>query len=285
MKVCIPTDEVDLNPFNALKLIASLGLKHIELRGIFGDRLPDGEPRQIEKLIADIRSAGFEVAALSPGLFKVPHTSEEMIRKHLDKRLPDSIDLALKLETSKIIVFGFVGDPTKPWDRMRLVNLLNSAARKAEDSGCVLVLENEPICLIDTAVSAASVIKEVNMDSLKANWDPCNAKTRGEDAVPTGFDAIQPYIVHVHLKDFRLGVEHKRILRVGDLSIEDDRSKDYVPLGEGIVGIPQVLAALVKTRYDQFISLETHIRDREYGARASVAAAKKLMMQLRIPFE
>jgi len=146
-------------------------------------------------------------------------------------------------------------------------------------------LEHEPICLIDTAASAASIIREVNMDSLKANWDPCNAKLRDEDAVPTGFDAIRPYIVHVHLKDYRLGVKYERALKASDLSIEGDRSDKFVPLGEGIVGIPQVLEALAKTNYDRFISLETHIKNKEYGAQASVAAAKKLMTQLSIPFE
>lgn len=284
MKVCIPTDEVDGNPYKALELITSLGLTHIELRGIFGDRLPDGDPTEVRKLIEALRSTSFDVAALSPGVFKVPYTDAEATRRHLDRRLPDSLRLARELDTSTIIVFGLVGDPAQPWDRQRLVRLLRSAAQKAEGSGCVLALENEPICLIDTAASAASIIAEVDMESLKANWDPSNAKLRGEDAIPTGFDAIRPYIVHVHLKDLLPGVEHKRPSGA-TLSIEADRSDKYVPLGEGVLGIPQVLASLARMNYDRFISLETHIAAKEWGARASVAAARKLMAQLKIPFE
>ncbi|MEM2905399.1 MAG: sugar phosphate isomerase/epimerase [Candidatus Bathyarchaeia archaeon] len=286
MKVCIPTDEVDANPIKALELITSLGLSYIELRGIYGERLPDGDPAQVRSFLEELRSTSFEVAALSPGVFKVPHTDRQEVRRHLEKRLPDSLDLARKLDTSTIIVFGLVGDPAEPWDRRWLVELLRSAAGRAEDSGCVLALENEPICLVDTASSAASIIAEVDRESLKANWDPSNAKLRGEDAVPTGFEAIRPYITHVHLKDYLPWVEHKRPAAAGGtLSIEADRSDRYVPLGEGIVGIRQVLQALAEMGYSRFTSLETHIAAKEWGARASVAAARKLMAELRIPFE
>jgi len=286
LKVGIPTDEVDPDPAKALELIASLGLRHVELRGIYGQRLPDGDPARIRGLIEELRSTSFDVAALSPGVFKVPATDMELIRRHLERRLPDSLSLARELDTSTIVIFGLVGDPAEPWDRRGLVELLRSAARKAEDSGCVLALENEPICLIDTAVSTASIIAEVDRQSLRANWDPSNAKLRGEDAVPTGFNAIRPYIVHVHLKDYLPGVEHKRPGAGGStLSIEADRSDRYVPLGEGIVGIRRVLSSLAEMGYDRFISLETHIAEKQPGARASVAAARKLMAELKIPFE
>jgi sugar phosphate isomerase/epimerase len=286
LKVSIPTDEVDQDPIKALELIASLGLRHIELRGIYGRRLPDGDPVQIRNFIDELRTTTFDVAALSPGIFKVLHRDRRAVREHLEKRLPDSLNLARELDTSTIIIFGLVGNPKEPWDRRGLVELLSSAAKRAEDSGCILALENEPICLIDTAASAASIIAEVNMESLRANWDPSNAKLRGEEAVPEGFEAIRPYIVHVHLKDYLPGLKHKpRSEGEETLSIEADRSDRYVPLGEGIVGIREVLQALSGMNYNRFVSLETHIADKEWGARASVAAARKLMAELNIPFE
>lgn len=286
MKVCIPTDEVNLDPFKALELIESLGLRHIELRGIYGKRLPDGDPAQIKKFVDELRTTNFDVAALSPGVFKVPHTDTQAVKWHLQKRLPESLDLARELDTSTIIIFGLVGNPAEPWDRKRLVDLLRSASKRAEDSGCILALENEPICLIDTAASAASIIAEVGMESLRANWDPSNAKLRGEEAVPRGFEAIRPYVIHVHLKDFLPGLKHKpRAAGEEALSIEADRSDRYVPLGEGIVGIRDVLLSLSQMGYERFVSLETHISDKEWGARASVAAARKLMEELKIPFE
>lgn len=286
MRVSIPTDEIDQDPFIALDVIGSLGLRHVELRGVFGSRLPDGDPVQVRRLIEELKSTRLDVAALSPGVFKVSYADGEAVTRHLEKRLPDSLKLARELDTPTVVVFSLIGDPAESWDRPRLVQLLRAACGKAEDSGCVLALENEPICFLDTAVSIASMVAEVNMESLRANWDPSNAKLRGEDAVPTGFDAIRPYIVHVHLKDYVPGVEHRRPSEAAaTLSIEADRSDKYVPIGEGIVGVRQVLDSLAKIPYSGFISLETHITDKERGARDSVAAAMKLMAELSIRFE
>src|SRR4051794_19145285 len=126
MNVSIVTDEVSSDPETALEIIASWGVKHVELRGIGDQRYPrisEYWEYRLPQLLDEFR---LQVAAISPGLFQVEPpgrprrpmafsrgadmriaqaelAAEARRDEHINKLLPASIEAALKLGARSII--------------------------------------------------------------------------------------------------------------------------------------------------------------------------------------
>ncbi|MCS7119921.1 MAG: sugar phosphate isomerase/epimerase family protein [Nitrososphaerota archaeon] len=245
MKVSIITDEISSDPETAIELASDWGIRHFEIRGLLGKRVPDVEPQLIDRLKSIISRYGAEVVAISPGIFKCDIEDQETIKRDLEERLPRSIDLAKELKAGFIIVFGFhCKDPNNNGYIERAVSALRKASDYAASMGIHLALENEPQYLADTGERTARLLKLVEKDNLHINWDPCNAYVSGEDP-SMGIEHVKETIMHVHLKD----------------AVIDRRTgkKVYVPLGEGEVNILRQLEKLKMHDYGGFVSIETHI--------------------------
>jgi sugar phosphate isomerase/epimerase len=86
----------------------------------------------------------------------------------------------------------------------------------------------------------------VGSDRLKVVWDPANAFVSGEDsAFPDGYEAVKPYMAHVHIKDARL------------LDPESGLTA-WERIGDGVVDYRGQLKALIDDGYTDIISVETH---------------------------
>ncbi|MEM1507560.1 MAG: sugar phosphate isomerase/epimerase family protein [Candidatus Bathyarchaeia archaeon] len=245
MKICIVTDEVSSDPETAMELISDWGVRHIEIRSVWGKRVPDIEPFEQERLKELVSMYNLGVAAISPGIFKCRINDEATVMNHLNERLPRSIDLARSLGTNTVIVFGFLCDDPhniKYFDYA--VRILRKASDYAAERGVLLALENEPSSLADTGERTANLVKSIGIESLRVNWDPCNAYVAGEQH-SRGYEHVRGLVAHVHLKDVTMDSKSGR--------------RVYVPFGDGEVGVFSQVRHLVNDGYRGFFSIETHV--------------------------
>jgi sugar phosphate isomerase/epimerase len=95
----------------------------------------------------------------------------------------------------------------KDWDRNltpymdRIADFLAPKARLAEERGAVLALENEWDTLLGSMEEAKRILEYMdNPEGLGIVWDFGNSLPLNEAPYPDGYEIIEPWIVHVHVK-------------------------------------------------------------------------------------
>jgi sugar phosphate isomerase/epimerase len=88
----------------------------------------------------------------------------------------------------------------------------------------------------------------------------------GERAYPTGYEAVLPYIAHLHVKDARA---------------TDNGKLEWTVVGEGEIDWAGQIKALKEAGFTGALSLETHYRgpngDMEEASRQCLAGLKRLI--------
>jgi len=158
------------------------------------------------------------------------------------------IQLAHEFDTTLLRVFSFWRkDVLTPDLEDRIVDAFSEPLKIAEREGVTLVLENEHSCYIGTGAEAAHIASEINAPHFKLVWDPGNAFGAGEVPFPDGYEAVKPWMAHVHVKDARL-VE----------TAEHGPQPQWCVVGEGEIDYVGQFAALKRDGYNGYVSLETH---------------------------
>jgi len=256
MKLGIVADEIDRDFDNAVRIGKSLGLMRYEVRNLPSGRFPICDPRDLDALESAIDREGIEITAISPGLFKLTHNREDF-EKEMDLIYPRSAKWAKQWKLPGLIVFGFA----KSVPLEQASDWFAEAAALAQADGLVLMIEPEPICVVDTGAAAAAVIARTGSPALRINYDPGNvAWTTGLDPIGE-FDCVAPYIANLHIKDMRPGPE-------------------WLPAGEGIIDFQAHFDSLARIRYKGPISLEPHMDGREVTIRRCRDAVLRLAKNL-----
>lgn len=281
MNIAVVTDELSDDLETALELAADMGLRHVELRGVGGHRVPRVGPFWERRIPELLRRFDMQVVAISPGIFKIPlpqpvpegfqvlrwQDLEESARErdavarladHRTALLQESIAFANRLECQKIVIFGVVRSPGETSMPPVVRTLLEEAAREAERAGILMCLENEHICWADGGRETAALIRGIGSPALRINWDPGNAFSASEIPFPDGYEAVRGLVAHVHVKDAR---------RVGPHATEWAI--------EGEIDWPGQLRALAKDGYDGDLVIETHVRPKVASARATLERLRK----------
>ena len=200
MKVSTVTDEISSDFETAVELGVSWGIQDFEIRGLGVHRIGKAWGYLEDQVINVIKDFKVNVIALSPGVFKIPlgekKISDELtilawrgyqrfrereqsyrdIEQHLNVVLPNTFRIAKQLQVNIVIVFGIVRPPGARGKCPRVViDLLQETAKRAEEEGLTLVLENEHICWADTGKNTAAIVERVGSKALRVNWDPANA--------------------------------------------------------------------------------------------------------------
>lgn len=138
------------------------------------------------------------------------------------------------------------GGPFPEEMQAKVAHGLRLACQVAEQHGIILMLENVRSCWGNSGVHTARIVERVAAANLRVIWDPANAFVSGEDdAYPTGYEAVKPYIALVHLKD---AVVEDATIGLTSWERLGDGSLDYTPQ----------LQALVRDGYELGLSIETH---------------------------
>ncbi len=242
MRIGFVTDEISSNVREAIALGVSWGIMDYELRVVGEARVPAITPAAVDELLRLKNNFGIRYTALSPGTGKGTIDDQQKLSQELNETLPATFALAKKLGVSLVIIFGFQRLPNQP-DSLepQAVEAFRRIAAAAGKENLMLAIENEPGFWCDTGRNTARIIAAVDSPFLRANWDPANALGTDEPPYPDGYEAIKKWIVNVHVKD---------TIKSSLLAC--------VPIGEGKVDWEGQIAALVRDRLVEHVTIETH---------------------------
>ena len=257
--VGVITDEFSEDFERVCNTAVELGIPELEIRMAWGKNVLDMSDDEIRELkaVADRHSRRFICVAspvykcVLPGggdiderfqhdAFQASFSFEDQPRL-----LARALEIASRLEAPFVRVFSFWRTVEPERNRARIVEILQQGGEAARSSRIRLGLENEAACHFGTGAEVGPAVAELDPEVYGVVWDPANAVVCGERAFPEGYAEVPAgRICHVHAKDL----------------VVDPAGAGYewCDVGQGQVGWPAQLAALVKDGYGGSVSLETH---------------------------
>ena len=237
-------DEVTDDFLEQVKYLAGERVGYIEPRFIDKKNIMDLTKDELNEAKKMIQDHGLKVSAIGSPIGKVK--LDEPFEPHLDK-FKHAVDLALFFETPFIRMFSYYAPEGKNIDDYR-DQVMERMAAKVEvlsDVNVTMVHENEANIYGHTAEQCVDLVKNIDSPKLRLVYDPANF-VWGEkitDNVETCWPIMKPYIVHIHIKDWKLGVQD-----VGSIP------------GEGDGQIKELLAELAVLNYDGCLTMEPHLQ-------------------------
>ena len=280
MRLSVITDEISQDFEHALDVMAEYDVRGAELRGLWGTNIADLNGEEIQRAKSALDARGIEVVGLSTPVYKCELATEEASvhgAMHLARArgLSEQMDLLRRcgaigreFGTSQIRVFSFWNrGPLTADVEERIIDAFAAPIEVAEEEDLLLVLENEHACYLGTGAETSRVLAAHNSPRLRACWDAGNAFMAGERPYPEGYEAIRPYLAHMHIKDAARP--------------SDAEDAAWTVVGQGDIDYRTHFAALERDGYGGWISLETHYVPEggtpEDGSRACLAALRKFI--------
>ena len=280
MIISIVTDELSGDPETAFELGVEWGVRHFELRGVHGERVPRLSAHARHRLVRAVREFGVEITALSPGLFKFPlpedqpsrsnlgwmdagffdawHARRAMVSDHLERLLPETLELAAEVGALAIVSFSFSrGGAASGAAPRAAVDALAEAAARAGSAGTDFLIETEEGHWADTGERSAALLARLGTPAAGINWDPANALIDGDTPYPDGYSFVRQHVRNIHFKDVR---------RFADGS--------WTLVADGDVDWRGQIRALVADGYKGAIAIEPHLFP-------SVASTRNALEKLR----
>jgi sugar phosphate isomerase/epimerase len=141
------------------------------------------------------------------------------------------------------------------------VEVLKPLAEHAHQRGVLLLIEPEPGLLIETTDQYLEVAERVNAPSIGLNFDVGHAYCVGED-LPRAIERLAPQIRHYHFEDIAATRVHHHL----------------VP-GTGAIDFAEVIAAIRRTGYDGWLTVELYpfLDDPDAAARGALEVLRPLV--------
>ena len=236
-------DEVSINFEEQLKFLSSIGMKYIEIRFVDGENIVNVSDEKLQLICTMLREYKIEVSAIASPIGKIK--IDEPFEPHLEK-FKRAVEIAKTLDTKMIRVFSYYAPEGENIDNYRDTVMERMATKAAKIAGTdiVMVHENESHIFGHSAANCVDIMKTVNSANLSLAYDPANF-VWGDDItnnMEICFPLMNPYISHIHIKDWKLG------------------SKDIGSLpGEGDGQIELLIKELAAMNYSGFVTMEPHI--------------------------
>jgi 3-dehydroshikimate dehydratase len=234
-------DEISPEPHEQIAVLKSCGVRHIEFRSIHKTNVLALNDEQIADFKALLDREGFKLSAIGSPIGKI--RIDEPFEPHLEK-LKRAFHLCKVFGTPNVRIFSYY--PPDNFDgnwapyRDEVIKRMRTKAELAEKNGIMLFHENEHRIYGDSPERVADLFQSVKSTNLKAAYDPANFVFCGFDPLK-GWQASNPYLAHLHIKDWKTGAQHGSIP------------------GEGDGQIPTVIADAVKGGYKGFATMEPHL--------------------------
>lgn len=237
-------DEVTDDFLQQVKYLAKERVGYIEPRFINKKNIMDLTKGQLKEAKKMLQDHGLKVSAIGSPIGKVK--LDEPFGPHLDK-FEHAVDLALLFETPYIRMFSYYAPQGENIDDYR-DEVMERMAAKVEilrDVDITMVHENEAHIYGHTAEQCVEIVETVDSPKLRLVYDPANF-VWGEkitDNVESCWPVMKPYVVHIHIKDWKLGAKD-----VGSIP------------GQGDGQIKELLAELAALNYDGCLTMEPHLQ-------------------------
>jgi len=240
------TDEVSQDLARVISVCQRFELQGVEVRSVWGHKAPqDIPPADVSKMRRMLGDAGLEVCSIAAPFFKCDMDSKAEIAKHHDiLRRCGELAHAFGIR----LVRGFTFWRKGRYDKARILKLFHPVREIVEEHDILLGIENEASTYIGTGRRLADFLGTLNHPQVRAIWDACNVPYDTEDVetpYPDGYEALKPYIVHVHIKDTKPNAQGQQ---------------ECCPIGEGVIDYRGQFRALFADDYQGWTSLETHWR-------------------------
>ena len=284
-KLGVITDGISREFEHALTVMNETGLEYAELQYLWEKEVGDLNDAEIAKAQSLLKVHEMKVSCISRHNFAGMLVGDTEVgdgnyNRHMDG-LQRCIDMALELGTNvvrimsfrrEMILFGSSGadywvTSTGAWDK--LLKLLESPVKLAEEKNINLVLETGNNAMVPSAWLGKKLIDDVGSDRLRILWDPANSLYANEPTYPDGWEALKDgYIGHFHIKDAKVNMPHAHV--------------EFCEMGKGdMAPYLEPLANEMKlNNYNGYISLESVYRPDggsfEDGYRASLPKFKEL---------
>jgi sugar phosphate isomerase/epimerase len=235
-------DEISPRLDEQIAVLRAEGIRHLDLRSVDDINVLDLDGRQVTAIKQTLAEGGVRVAAIGSPIGKVPIDSPWS--EHF-ARFERALALARELATPFVRIFSFyppAGSPESPPSEYRAEVLarLRAMTERAQSDGVVLLHENEKDIYGDTVERCVDLLETIGQPNLRAAFDPANFIQCGQEPFPTAYEALEPWISQVHVKD----------------ALADGR---IVPAGEGVARWPEIVRRLQEDGYDGVFTLEPHL--------------------------
>ena len=284
-KLGVITDGISREFEHALSVMNETGLEYAELQYLWEKEVGDLNDAEIAKAQSLLKAHEMKVSCISRHNFAGMLVGDTEVgdgnyNRHMDG-LQRCIDMALELGTNvvrimsfrrEMILFGSSGadywvTSTGAWDK--LLKLLESPVKLAEEKNINLVLETGNNAMVPSAWLGKKLIDDIGSDRLRILWDPANSLYANEPTYPDGWEALKDgYIGHFHIKDAKVNMPHAHV--------------EFCEMGKGDMApyLDPLANAMKLNNYNGYISLESVYRPDggsfEDGYRASLPKFKEL---------
>jgi sugar phosphate isomerase/epimerase len=233
-------DEIDPDPAVQAAVLLALGASHIEIRSAWGTNVSELDSAQVARLKEVLDGKGMKVSAVASPIGKV---DVSLPVEHELERLKQIISAAKGLDARYIRIFSFYrAEEHSPEDiREDVLARMGALAALAEESGVVLLHENEKGIYGDTPERVLDIMRSVDSPALRIAWDNANFVQVGVKPYTDGYAMLRPYLEYFQVKD--------ALSSTGEV----------VPAGEGDGELDATIAALKADGYTGFASLEPHL--------------------------
>jgi len=232
-------DEVDADPAVQVAVLQALGANHIEVRSAWDTNIVEMTDRQLTDLNALFLDKGIGVSSIASPIGKV---DVALPVEHEVKRLGRAIAAAKCLGATYIRIFSFYYEGREPEVvRDDVIIRMKALTKTAEESGVILLHENEKEIFGDSPQRCLDIVESVGSAHLRLVWDAANFVQCGVKPFTDGYAMLQPYVEYLHVKD----------------ALSTDSS--VKPAGEGDGQVQETINALRDSGYSGFASLEPHL--------------------------
>jgi sugar phosphate isomerase/epimerase len=246
MKISVLTGCISQDLLATARFVKEHGLDGLDIDVVWGqpvERIVGTE--DAKTLIHVLKQERITTFCLATRIFEGWLDSSESFHRDLHS-FEKCLDFADSLNTSLVRCFSFRRSESVEANFPRLLERLEAAAEISAKKGITLGIQNDATTFLGTGKSVEKVIRSIGNPYLKSIWDPC-ASLYDLDApeipYPDGYRCVQPYLIHVMLRDVD---RHKYR---GTLC--------EVEFGEGLIDFRKQIKSLWDDGFDGAVSLAT----------------------------
>jgi len=232
-------DEISPDLDTQLRVLGKLGIKHLELRGVWGKNvlaLTDDEARTIKQ---ELDKHGVRVSAIGSPIGKIK--IDDPFEPHL-AAFRRALELAEHFQSPYIRLFSFfVPEGQADAYRTQVMERLGALLEAAQGRPVVLLHENERHIYGDIPRRCRDIHDTFPSPQLRMTFDPANFIMCGVRPFAEGYELLKDCIEYVHIKDGIMAEQR------------------VVPAGQGDGQVRELLSALQARGFDGYLSLEPHL--------------------------
>ena len=237
-------DEVVDDFRGQVEYLAKEKVGYIEPRFFSKKNIMDLTQQELNDARKLIRDYGLKVSAIGSPIGKV--RLDQPFEPHMEK-FKHAVELAQFLGTPLIRMFSYYAPEGKNIDdyRHQVMDRMVAKVEALAGTDVIMVHENEAHIYGHSAANCVDLAQEIDSPRLRLAYDPANF-VWGEkitNNVEVCWPRMKPYVVHIHIKDWKLGAKD-----VGSMP------------GRGDGQIKDLLAELAAMKYQGCLTMEPHLQ-------------------------